>query len=180
MNSISQFPEWAGRRRVVALALVGALSACTGGEPEAVGGSRTCPVTNVADRPERPSAPLLAWLDTQGEKDSAGWYGTGDLWTFPEATRYASPQGEGGLRIKMPWWRGRDEKLTLRLVSLRTGESVEGSVPDGYYAPGFQPTGMLLPYAGCWQITGTLGATRLRLVVDVTPFRAPGTATPAG
>ncbi|MFD0890117.1 hypothetical protein ACFQ08_36710, partial [Streptosporangium algeriense] len=138
------------------------------------------PVTEVAERPGRPPATLLAWLDSQGVKDPAGWYGAGDLWTFPEATRYAFPQDGGGLRIKMPWWRGRDERLTLRLVSLRTGETVEGDVPGGYHAPGFQPTGLPVPYPGCWHITGALGTTRIRLVVDVKPFRNPGAATPAG
>ncbi|MEV8631812.1 hypothetical protein AB0395_09160 [Streptosporangium sp. NPDC051023] len=132
-------------------------------------------MTDVAHPPAEPSDALLAWLRAQqaDRQDGSGWYGGGGLWTFPEAARYAYQDGKGALRIKMPWWPGRDEKLTIRLVSLRTGETVEGDVPGGYRAPGFQPTGLPVPYKGCWHITGTLGATQVRLVVDVKPFRPP-------
>ncbi len=40
-------------------------------------------------------------------------------------------------------------------------------VPDGYGPNGFQPTTLTFPTEGCWEVTGSVGSSRLPFVVQV-------------
>ncbi len=145
----------------------------TVGEPASAVAKGTCPVTRPADRPVEPPGALVRWLEGEGTADEAAeWYGGGGLWVLPAQARQAYPRPEDGKwGIKLPWWRDRDERLEIRAVSLDTGETVVGDVPEGYSVPGLQVSGFDFPRLGCWHITGTLGATQVRFVTKV--VRAP-------
>lgn len=42
-----------------------------------------------------------------------------------------------------------------------------GDVPCCYADTGFQPSGLILPTAGCWEITGEIRGARLTFVMLV-------------
>jgi hypothetical protein len=44
---------------------------------------------------------------------------------------------------------------------------VRGVVPDGYGPRGFQPSGVIFPTEGCWEITGSVHRTELSFVTFV-------------
>ncbi|GGS79819.1 hypothetical protein GCM10010156_43250 [Planobispora rosea] len=143
-------------------------TAVTVGPAPASPGTGSCPVTRPAESPSEPPPALREWLRSEGA-DSQGWFGGGDLWALPATARHGYPDGRGKWSLKIPWWRGHDEPLRIRAVSLKTGKTVDGHAPRGYAAPGFQAGGVDLPHLGCWRITGELGPTRVRFVVDVVP-----------
>ncbi len=147
-------------------------AAVTVGPDVPTGRSRACPVTRVSDRPDA----LPPEVDRQmraRNSDPADWYGGGGLWVLLDTARYAYPQPDGKLGVKVPWWRVLDGPLTVDAVSPETGETVRGEVPGGYTVPGFQASGLVLPHLGCWHVTATLVATRVRYVVKVIRNPAP-------
>ena len=66
-----------------------------------------------------------------------------------------------------------------------TGRRLDGSsgvlaarMPAGYEHFGYQPSSILVPEPGCWEVTGSVGDHTLRVVAEVLahelhPLRAP-------
>lgn len=94
----------------------------------------------------------------------------------------ASPQGkvifkpggpgfimrDGALSMKFGWNRKRPGQLTI------SGRRLDGDappmrarIPDGYRDSGLQPTSLVFPTPGCWEVTGHLGADSLTFVTLV-------------
>jgi hypothetical protein len=47
------------------------------------------------------------------------------------------------------------------------GVALSAEVPSGYDHVGYQPSSILVPEPGCWEITGSVGEQTLRVVADV-------------
>ncbi len=134
-----------------------------------------CPVTRPPDPPFVPPAPSPA-----EPSDGQFWWGTPALWTvLPVDGRWnALPQDEHGFTQKTFFWReGYDPAAEPQPALTVTGRRLDGDAPTvtvaeathGYHQDAFMLSGVVLPTAGCWEITGEYQGERLRYVVEVGP-----------
>ena len=110
-----------------------------------------------------------------GQSGGPDWYGNGALWTvlFRNGVVEFRPRGpgfilpDGSLMMKFPWWRRAEGKLLI------TGRRVDASAPPLRAEVGqsgdvhMVPTYIIFPTAGCWEVTGKVGETRLVFVTRV-------------
>jgi hypothetical protein len=96
------------------------------------------------------------------------------LW--PDGTVVFTPGGpgsiepDGSLGMKFPWWRENGLRGKLKIYGKRLdapAPPLRASIPEGYGDTGFQSTGLIFPTAGCWEVTGEVGDTRLTFVTRV-------------
>lgn len=74
----------------------------------------------------------------------------------------------GVIGAKVGWWRGVRGELTVEGRRLDAPAAPLGAhIPDGYAESGFQPTGLLFPTEGCWEVTGRVGGASLTFVTLV-------------
>ena len=106
-----------------------------------------------------------------------GWgasYGNGELWVgglWPHGLIAAGPgfvDRHGRVGMKFGWWREVPGRLRI------TGRRLDAPAPrlladvaSGYGATGFQPSGVIFPTEGCWEVTGTVGETTISYVTFV-------------
>jgi hypothetical protein len=168
------------RGRVLVLAAAAVIAAsCTAGPPPSAathpGRSAShvpavagCPVT----RPLPHASPLS--LPPLPVPYIHGWYGNGALWigvpaggVLPAERPYGTPwPSEWG--TKFPWWRIIPGQLTVsarRLDGPSAGFHAE--IPSGYGPTGFNPSGLIWPSPGCWQVTGSVAGHSLTFVTRV-------------
>ena len=70
--------------------------------------------------------------------------------------------------MKFGWWTKVPGRLNITGRRLdQPAPPVRGVVPDGYGPTGFQPSGVIFPTEGCWEITGTVQRTELSFVTFV-------------
>jgi hypothetical protein len=70
--------------------------------------------------------------------------------------------------MKWPWWRAVRAKLTIEGRRLDApAPPLRADIPDGYGASGFQPSALVFPTEGCWEVTGNAGDARLTFLVLV-------------
>ena len=136
----------------------------------------SCPVTEPPDPPfiaPAPYAPEAPW-------PGFAWYGDELLWTVVRLDGVWSelPKDEHGYFQKVVWWREgyswREEPEPALTV---TGRRLDGDAPPLESLPATNAyaedmgsammTGVLLPAAGCWEITGRYGTAELSFVVWV-------------
>lgn len=128
--------------------------------------STPCPVT-IPDGSHRPGDP--AGLGEQG-------YGNGKLWVglWPKGRARATKDNvnpHGAIVMKFPWDRGVKGKLEI------TGRRLDAEAPrmrahlSDYGLTGFQPSSLVFPTEGCWEVTGSVGETSLTFVTKVTLAR---------
>jgi hypothetical protein len=148
------------RLLTLALATV-TLAACSGDEGDAEPAAAAC-IPTIANGKAPP-----------GEAASDRHHGNGKLWTvlWPEGVVRPDPswvQQDSSIRIKFPWWRGVEGALAISGRRL-DGEArpLEAEIPGGYGSIGFQATSLVFAAPGCWSVTGRVGGTSLRFVVDV-------------
>lgn len=122
-----------------------------------------------------------------GESPQAGDHGEGGLWTslWPKGTVVADGTQiatDGSIHMKWPWWRGVDAPGQLQVEGRRLdGDSAPlvAEVNPNYGDSGFQPTTLIFPTPGCWEITATAGSARLVIVQRVVYANgAPGSVIP--
>jgi hypothetical protein len=137
----------------LAVPVTDACSAKTGTAPV------ICPVTHP-----NASAPL-------GKKPGRpSDYGNGKLWTtlWPDGKVLVAPPKGGYLRMKFPWWRGVRGPLTISGRRLDApAPPLKADVSAAYGETGFQPSELLFPSEGCWEITGRAGDAELTFVTEV-------------
>jgi hypothetical protein len=72
------------------------------------------------------------------------------------------------LHAKFPWWRTASGDLAVAGRRLdASAPPLRAHIPSGYGSSGFQPTGLLFPGEGCWEVTGSVAGTSLTFVVRV-------------
>lgn len=99
-----------------------------------------------------------------------GNHGDGKLWVgLPTESRLlVTPDKDGSLGWKFPWWRAVCGRLTITGRRLDAPASpLRSEVPSGYGEAGFQASGVYFPSEGCWEITGRAGDAELTFVVEV-------------
>ena len=133
--------------------------------------SSSCVVTlpngrhSPGETPSCPGRPGRVWPN-----HSTGNHGNGKLWvTLPTGGKLLiTPEKDGSLGEKFPWWRAVCERLTItgRRLDAPAGP-LRASIPEGYGETGFQASGVYFPSEGCWEITGRVGDAELTFVVEV-------------
>jgi hypothetical protein len=137
----------------------------------------TCPITqpqNLVFAPPEPYSSTAPYGNF--------WYGTNDLWTSlqPDGRWYGLPHYKGGYTQKVFWWReGYDMTKEPQPQITVSGRRLDGDEPtfehtggtNGYHVDmgQFMLTGVEVPAAGCWEITGRYGQAELSFVVWVAP-----------
>jgi hypothetical protein len=111
-----------------------------------------------------------------GETPSPKFHGGDGLWISLWRDTPSEPDDmldDGSMSMKFPWWRGVKGKLTIE------GRRLDGSapplrsiIPDGYGDTGFQPTGLIFPTEGCWEVVGKVGDVSLKFVILVGKVKA--------
>jgi hypothetical protein len=110
------------------------------------------------------------------------WYGADTLWTLlrPDGRWHSLPQDEHGYGQKVLWFREGYDMTTEQQPALTvTGRRLDGDgatfetsdATNGYHADvgEFMLTGIAVPGAGCWEITGHYPKSSLSFVVWVSP-----------
>lgn len=135
----------------------------TGIAETALAATQTCNVTAANGQ----TAPDVAL--------TPGAHGNGKLWTvlWPTGNVVFDPKGpgfvedDGALRMKFPWWKSipgmlriEGRRLDAQAPPLRVDTFDEGEV-------GFQPTSLIFPTPGCWEVTGRVGDATLTFVTNV-------------
>ncbi len=137
----------------------------------------SCPITRPPDPTFTPPEPYPATAPYV-----AFWYGTNELWTMlnPDGKWQGLPHDTEGYGQKVFWWReGYDMTAENRPQIQVTGRRLDGDAPtfeqsggtNGYHADmgEFMLTGVAIPAAGCWEITGHYREATLSFVVWVAP-----------
>ncbi len=97
-------------------------------------------------------------------------HGNGKLWTvLPlDGKIVMPPDPDGSISDKFMWWRAVRGALIIEghRLDAPAPPAVPG-IPRGYHDTGFQASGITFPSAGCWQITGQAGGSKLTFVVEV-------------
>jgi hypothetical protein len=104
-------------------------------------------------------------------------HGTGGLWTvlWPDGNVVVTNGGvgailpDGSLRMKFLWLLAGDGPLTV--VGRRLDASsrpLQATIPEGFIGKGFQPSRLIFPSAGCWEITATANGSVMSFVTKVT------------
>jgi hypothetical protein len=140
-----------------------------------VADAAACPTTNGAPGPASISPDhFFGWGSS---------FGNGQLWVgglWPDGVITADPRfidHDGNVGMKFGWWHTEPGKLQItgRRVDATAPPAV-ADVPDGYGTTGFQASGVTFPTEGCWEITGTVGASSLTFVTFV--IRVPTAPSP--
>jgi hypothetical protein len=127
----------------------------------------------IPTRVARPSAvPSAAGFNVGGGglRVQVGWpNGTLAAGILPDGGSRATVEEDGSIHAKVGWWRGASGRLRIAGRRLdRSAPPLRAHVPVGYGPRGFQPTGLVFPTVGCWEVVGRVGDVRLRFVVRVT------------
>ncbi len=152
----------------IAILVLGLQLVLSGAKPDNASGF-SCPVT-IGTKSSIDPAKFFGAV-------SAVWNGNlyvGGLW--PNGTIVFRPQGaghiypDGSLGMKIAWYRANRlrGKLTIhgkRLDSV--APPLHASVDSGYGDNGFQPSEVIFPTEGCWQVTGTVADTSVTFVTRV-------------
>jgi hypothetical protein len=137
-----------------------------------------CPATRPPDPPFVPPAPYPLEPPSVVVEDKV-WYGTNQLWTALNADGTWPMAKHNEVRYdKSFWWRQGYDWRTETEPALRvTGRRLDAPAPavsisgatNGYeqFMGAFMLTGIELPAAGCWEITGHYHGSSLRFVVWV-------------
>lgn len=116
-----------------------------------------------------------------GNYFGGGWFGNGKLYTtlWKHGTVIFHPGGvgqvlpDGSLAVKWMWWRGDD---VIGRFSI-TGSRLDAPAPPlraEFVDPrdrGFQPSQVIFPTEGCWEVNAAAGGSTLRLITRVVDLR---------
>lgn len=150
------------------LAVDGGVRADTAASPVASPMVTDCPIT----QPNGNQPPASANVFSRGNGD----YGNDVLWTslwiwgkervyVPDS--HVNPDGSLG-PMKWSWYRYVPGDLIIEGRRLDApAPPLVGEGTDGYGDQGFNPSGLLFPTTGCWEITGRVGEGSLTFVVLV-------------
>jgi hypothetical protein len=113
------------------------------------------------------------------DRDCPNCLGNGELWTvlwadgkvvFDRKSGPGEVRRDGSLSMKFPWWRGPNVQGELAIEGRRLdgpAEPLQAEIPGGYAPTGIQPTTLVFPTEGCWEVTGRVGDSSLTFVTAV-------------
>ena len=152
-----------------------AASPTTSPSPAPAVSMAACPVT----KPSHSRPPRVAVLNWGQVLTTAkhGWVGSGGLWVeLPPRGVLETELRDGFLEAKFAWFRATPGQVVVigqPMDSTRAPFKADvGTVPE-YGPTGFTASGLSFGRAGCWRVTGTLGQSRLSLVLQVVQVTAP-------
>jgi len=157
--------------RSVALAVTLALGCAALGATGSSAAKAQCKPTLPGRMALPASSPAAGFnYGTAALRVQLGWpKGTLAAGILPDGGSRAIVEENGSIHAKLGWWRGVPG--ALRITGRRLDADappLRAHVPTGYGPRGFQPTGLVFPTIGCWQVVGQLGDARLTFVVKVT------------
>lgn len=128
---------------------------------------------NSSEKPSTPPAPQCAGSSTASvprEVEAAlgaGRYATdGRLFVrIPDSSWLT--QEAGGVLLKLPWYRLVPGKVRASATHELDGHEIPFNVDEGYGDRGVQPSSVIFPAPGCWELRGALGESRVSLRVRV-------------
>jgi hypothetical protein len=135
--------------------------------------STTCPVTTPNGN--RPPDAVLA-RGRLLSSDLSQLHGNGAISTFlwPGGTVVFRKGGpglvlpDGSMSMKFFWLLATDDRVSLTGRRLDAdAPPLRAVIPDGYVGKGFQPSGLVFPTTGCWEVTASAGAAKLTFVTAV-------------
>ena len=143
------------------LSLSGTLSA----QLPAAANSSGCPVTLPLHKEDRAKLPGGNY---GSESFSTGLWSDGRIVFTPGGP--GSVAEDGSLGMKFPWfWTGGKGQLIIEGRRLDATAPPLRSIIPVYqgYGNGFQPSGLVFPTPGCWEVTGRVRESRLTFVTEV-------------
>ena len=168
----------------VALAIVPGSFSAASGPPAAP----SAPLSDEAANHPRSGCPVTSpnGRGLPGAEHPQGNHGDGSglatsLWS--EGTVTFKPGGpgcvaaDGSLLMKWPWWRGVRGSLAVRGRRLDGASGAVRAAIQPYGEAGFQPSALVFPGPGCWEVTGQVAEASLSFVVLVEKV-AEGPASP--
>jgi len=133
----------------------------------------------VVTKPSHSWPPRVAVLNWGQVLTSSkhGWVGSGGLWVqLPPRGVLETQLQDGFLAAKFAWFRATPGQVVVTgqpIDSARAAFKADvGTVPE-YGPTGFTPSGLSFGRAGCWRVTGTLGQSRLSIVMQVATPTSP-------
>jgi len=153
------------------------------GSPQQAGSSTTvtpCPVT----APNHHAAPTGS--DPMPPGAAQTWHGNDSVGTnlWPEGKILFKPGGvgfvlsDGALQMKFLWLKAAGAHLTVSGRRLDGSSGALRADIDPQFDPrGFQPSYLIFPTPGCWQVDATTGGETLTFVTSVVKIGAGPAAT---
>jgi hypothetical protein len=133
--------------------------------PLTIADAQSCPVTKPGKAPAEIGDRLFGAADAFGNTDL--WVGgLGPDGVIPADSRFV--ESDGSIGWKLGWW--RIVPGTLMITGRRLdapAPPLRASVPAGYGAQGFQASGVYFSTEGCWEVSGTVGSSKLTFVTFV-------------
>ena len=146
--------------------------------------SKNCPVSVPMSMELRRSAtqdalnrgvPSSQGGDAESFARTLGFFGNEGLWTtLPPDSRIVFKPGGGGfvdtdgaLGIKWAWFRATPGLLAVGGRRLDADAAPARAYIYPYGLSGFQPTYLVFPTPGCWEITAGVSGSRLTFVIEV-------------
>jgi hypothetical protein len=160
-------------RTLVVAVLIAASASCTS---ESVAPS-VPPARHVPTASEKAPCSVTLPAGSHRAGDPAGLgdqgYGNGELWVglWPKGGIHATEDNMnrlGEIVMKFPWDRAMRGGLEV------TGQRLDANAPPlrarlpDYGSSGFQPSALIFPTEGCWEVTGRVGRSSLTFVTSVT------------
>jgi len=167
---------------VIATKSPGLLAPSNSSGPSGPSGSAPFPSSTTPIQAPSPCAATLPNGNTPpGENPGPLHHGNGALWTvlWTEGRVVFEPGGpgsvepDGSLSMKFPWWRGVRGQLTIEGRRLdATAPPLRAFILREYGDIGFQPTALIFPTVGCWEVTGRVSDSSLTFVTQVVKANA--------
>jgi hypothetical protein len=96
------------------------------------------------------------------------WYGDDRIWLgLPEGGAIRANQLPFSLKI--PVWQTSAGPVAISGRRLDGPGSATGAVPEPLHGSGFQPSSVIFPTPGCWEVTYSVDGQPLRFVVRIDP-----------
>lgn len=128
---------------------------------------RACPVTlSNGKQPQdgAPDAPSFTHGNAEGTLFTI--LREDGILVYQEGQAYINH--DGSIDEKWPWYRVAPGQVVIRERRLdQPGITAGSAAPLGYGDTGFQPSGLIFPSGGCWEITGRSGEATLTFVMLV-------------
>ena len=161
-----------GQHTLIASALAGAFLVSGSAPAEVPAGSATCAVT----APNHNAPPEAVLSKAAAPRDNPLIHGNDAIWTslWPDGAVVFKSGGpgfvlaDGSLKMKFLWLLATDGPLTVSGRRLDAeARPLTTEMPNDFLGKGFQPSYLIFPTAGCWEVTARANGSTLTFVTTV-------------